>query len=75
MHDCMVSKPFCGQNGADDCGTQYAPLFFIPYMLLSSYVVTNLFIAIILDNFNTTIELEKSKLKLGGPAPVRGHLG
>ena len=65
MHDCMVSKPFCGQNGADDCGTQYAPLFFIPYMLLSSYVVTNLFIAIILDNFNTTIELEKSKLKLG----------
>jgi hypothetical protein len=61
MHDCMVQEPFCTGSG---CGTPAAPLYFLPFVIMSSFVITNLFIAIILDNFETTMKLEKSALKM-----------
>lgn len=51
-------------DGEDHCGSQMAPLYFILFILLSSYVMVNLFCAIILDNFDTTMELDRSELKM-----------
>eukprot|EP00388_Colpodella_angusta_P020678 GDKJ01051948.1.p1 GENE.GDKJ01051948.1~~GDKJ01051948.1.p1 ORF type:complete len:653 (-),score=6.85 GDKJ01051948.1:179-1909(-) len=49
---------------SDDCGTAYAPIYFITFVVIASWVIMNLFIAIILDNFNNTMTLDKSKLKM-----------
>lgn len=51
-------------DGVDHCGSVLSPLYFIPFILISSYVMVNLFCAIILDNFDTTMELDKSDLKV-----------
>jgi hypothetical protein len=56
--------PETNAEGVDHCGSEMAPLYFIPFILLSSYVMVNLFCAIILDNFSTSMELEKSQLKV-----------
>eukprot|EP00744_Colponema_vietnamica_P011114 GILI01015640.1.p1 GENE.GILI01015640.1~~GILI01015640.1.p1 ORF type:complete len:545 (+),score=88.32 GILI01015640.1:1070-2704(+) len=58
----------CGSStneaGIDDCGTAYAPLYFLSFIVIASWVIMNLFIAIILDNFDNTMALDKSKLKM-----------
>lgn len=56
--------PETNPEGIDRCGSAMAPFYFIPFILLSSYVIVNLFCAIILDNFSTTMELDKSNLKV-----------
>jgi hypothetical protein len=48
----------------DDCGVVYAPLFYLSFIILSAFVMVNLFIAIIIDNFNITQQLNHSALKL-----------
>eukprot|EP00659_Diplonema_papillatum_P022930 gene22930-35140_t len=68
MHDTMVKEPDCGRvnyPGGDDCGlSAAAPLYYISFLLMAGFVLTNLFVAIILDNFATTMEIEKSELRL-----------
>eukprot|EP01062_Namystynia_karyoxenos_P068939 TRINITY_DN6409_c0_g1_i2.p1 TRINITY_DN6409_c0_g1~~TRINITY_DN6409_c0_g1_i2.p1 ORF type:complete len:2273 (+),score=828.29 TRINITY_DN6409_c0_g1_i2:84-6902(+) len=68
MHDTMVAPPDCGtdpETGKGNCGLDWqAPLFYISFLLMAGFVLTNLFVAIILDNFATTMEIEKSDLHL-----------
>eukprot|EP00756_Hemistasia_phaeocysticola_P018451 Hpha_TRINITY_DN15595_c0_g2::TRINITY_DN15595_c0_g2_i1::g.108714::m.108714/K04842/SCN10A; voltage-gated sodium channel type X alpha len=67
MHDLMVTEN-CGnnENGKDKC-TPHAllpPLYFITFIIIASQVLLNIFVAIILDNFATTIMFERSNLDL-----------
>jgi hypothetical protein len=62
--DLMLALTNTGDCGPEDCGTPFAPLFFIAFILVAGFVMVNLFIAIILDNFSTTMQLEKSALKI-----------
>eukprot|EP00759_Apiculatamorpha_spiralis_P048850 PhF_6_TR44136/c0_g1_i1/m.67462 len=70
MHDCMVQPPDCQPDYDPETDTTYdtcgnpivAPIFFITFLIIGSFVLTNLFIAIILDNFDVTMKIEKSKL-------------
>eukprot|EP00755_Sulcionema_specki_P002765 Sspe_Gene.27001::Locus_11437_Transcript_3_5_Confidence_0.286_Length_6396::g.27001::m.27001 len=66
MHDTMVRPPECGDDPeVNDCGhPETAPLYYISFLLMAGFVLTNLFVAIILDNFGTTIQIEKSELRL-----------
>jgi hypothetical protein len=60
MRDCMVQAPYCDGN----CGSQFAPLYFMSYLIITAFVITNLLIAIILDNFETTMKLDSSELRM-----------
>jgi hypothetical protein len=61
MHDCMLAEPYCT---GDECGTPNAWLYFVTYIIITAFVITNLLIAIILDNFETTMRLDASALKM-----------
>ena len=68
MYDCSVQPPQCtpaavaGDHAAafSDCGTPFAPVIFITFAVVSAFVVSNLFVAIILDNFDTTLRIDRS---------------
>eukprot|EP01064_Diplonema_japonicum_P029541 TRINITY_DN4809_c0_g1_i1.p1 TRINITY_DN4809_c0_g1~~TRINITY_DN4809_c0_g1_i1.p1 ORF type:complete len:1504 (+),score=269.06 TRINITY_DN4809_c0_g1_i1:171-4682(+) len=64
MHDLMVQPPDCTEGV--DCGadTWKPPLYFISFLLIAAQVMLNLFIAIILDNFSTTVHVERSKVRM-----------
>eukprot|EP01065_Artemidia_motanka_P016646 TRINITY_DN2025_c3_g1_i2.p1 TRINITY_DN2025_c3_g1~~TRINITY_DN2025_c3_g1_i2.p1 ORF type:complete len:2034 (+),score=727.75 TRINITY_DN2025_c3_g1_i2:76-6177(+) len=71
MHDTMVAPPDCntsvrkGGLTVSECGLDWeAPLYYISFLLVAGFVLTNLFVAIILDNFATTMEIEKSDLRM-----------
>jgi hypothetical protein len=52
MQDTMLTdKDGCidGQT----CGTAYAPIFFIPYMMFCTFIMLNLFILVIIQQFET----------------------
>ena len=56
MRDVMVN--------CDRCITYYlTPIYFISFLVLGAFVMMNLFIAIILDNFDSTMRLEDSEVK------------
>jgi hypothetical protein len=63
MYDLMSDPPYCSE-AANDCGYWYAPAFFVPFVVIASFVVANLFLAIILDNFSTTMKLDQSSVTL-----------
>eukprot|EP01028_Stygiella_incarcerata_P002857 TRINITY_DN1544_c0_g1_i1.p1 TRINITY_DN1544_c0_g1~~TRINITY_DN1544_c0_g1_i1.p1 ORF type:complete len:1709 (-),score=377.65 TRINITY_DN1544_c0_g1_i1:1118-6244(-) len=52
MHECMVEPPECSESEGN-CGTQFAPLYFVSFVILGTLVLLNLLIAIILENFDT----------------------
>eukprot|EP00658_Telonema_sp_P-2_P028673 TRINITY_DN21928_c0_g1_i2.p1 TRINITY_DN21928_c0_g1~~TRINITY_DN21928_c0_g1_i2.p1 ORF type:complete len:816 (+),score=200.81 TRINITY_DN21928_c0_g1_i2:409-2856(+) len=66
MHDCMVQPPYCSDAdpAASNCGSPAAPLYFISFLVLTAYILNQLLVAIILDNFNATARLERSSLQL-----------
>ena len=35
------------------CGIWYAPIFFVPYMMLCTFIMLNLFILVIIQQFET----------------------
>ena len=52
MNDLKLSTPACtaDYNGQTDCGTPFgATAFFITYIIICTYILTNLFVATILD--------------------------
>ena len=55
MRDCQVAPPFCGvdeDTGYDNCGgTLVAPLYFVTFMLVCTYVSLNVIVAVILFTF------------------------
>jgi hypothetical protein len=56
----------CGTSpqGTEACGTPLCAFYFFPFVMISGYVTVNLFCATILDNFETTMEIDKSALKM-----------
>eukprot|EP01062_Namystynia_karyoxenos_P001522 TRINITY_DN1051_c1_g1_i1.p1 TRINITY_DN1051_c1_g1~~TRINITY_DN1051_c1_g1_i1.p1 ORF type:complete len:2267 (+),score=738.59 TRINITY_DN1051_c1_g1_i1:119-6919(+) len=72
MHDTMVKPPDCNRSlilddgrEVDECGLDWeAPIYYISFLLMAGFVLTNLFVAIILDNFATTMEIEQSNLRM-----------
>ena len=55
MYDCMINQD-CDSSSdcarGECCGTQVAPLYFISFVVIGSFVVLNLLIAVVLDNFS-----------------------
>eukprot|EP01062_Namystynia_karyoxenos_P015970 TRINITY_DN1582_c0_g5_i1.p1 TRINITY_DN1582_c0_g5~~TRINITY_DN1582_c0_g5_i1.p1 ORF type:complete len:2356 (+),score=741.40 TRINITY_DN1582_c0_g5_i1:94-7161(+) len=63
MHETMVQPPDCSTE-KDDCGHVFASVYYITFIILAQFILTNLFVAIILNNFRTTILIEKSDLRM-----------
>uniref|UniRef100_A0A8R1DJ77 Sodium leak channel NALCN n=1 Tax=Caenorhabditis japonica TaxID=281687 RepID=A0A8R1DJ77_CAEJA len=68
MHDCMRSAPFCywieGMNYWEtDCGNFYgAIIYFCSFYLIITYIVRNLLVAIIMENFSLFYSSEEDAL-------------
>lgn len=66
MHDCMVLPPFC-TRGTDywktDCGNfTFALAFFCSFYICVTYIVLNLLVAIIMENFSLFYSNEEDAL-------------
>merc|ERR1719502_1884813 len=70
MHDVMITAatrdehdlPRCTE-AAGDCGNPYAAVsFFVSFEVLSSFVILNMMIALILEEYSKTINREKHKV-------------
>jgi len=60
MHDAMVQPPYCDPEV--NCGDPLmAPVFFVVFYIFSAFVLLNLLVAIILDNFEDTKEADEAK--------------
>ncbi|XP_014778996.1 sodium leak channel NALCN [Octopus bimaculoides] len=66
MHDCMISPPFCSikQDGwKTDCGNFTASLmYFCSFYIIITYIVLNLLVAIIMENFSLFYSNEEDAL-------------
>ncbi|CAD5216869.1 unnamed protein product [Bursaphelenchus okinawaensis] len=68
MHDCMRSPPFCyWEEGMDywktDCGNYFgAVIYFCSFYLIITYIVLNLLVAIIMENFSLFYSSEEDAL-------------
>ncbi|CAI4226086.1 unnamed protein product [Auanema sp. JU1783] len=68
MHDCMRSPPFChwdeGLNYWEtDCGNYFgAIIYFCSFYLIITYIVLNLLVAIIMENFSLFYSSEEDAL-------------
>ncbi|VDN38978.1 unnamed protein product [Gongylonema pulchrum] len=68
MHDCMRSPPLCyWKEGANywetDCGNYYgAIIYFCSFYVIITYIVRNLLVAIIIENFSLFYSSEEDAL-------------
>ncbi|XP_053403059.1 sodium leak channel NALCN-like [Mercenaria mercenaria] len=68
MHDCMVAKPFCRYRPGNsfwetNCGNFTASLiFFCSFYVIITYIVLNLLVAIIMENFSLFYSNEEDAL-------------
>nr|XP_022339997.1 sodium leak channel non-selective protein-like isoform X3 [Crassostrea virginica] len=66
MHDCMVAPPFCTVGGnfwESDCGNVKASiLYFFSFYIIITYIVLNLLVAIIMENFSLFYSNEEDAL-------------
>ncbi|KHN81661.1 Sodium leak channel non-selective protein, partial [Toxocara canis] len=68
MHDCMASPPLCyWSEGASywetDCGNYYgAIIYFCSFYVIITYIVRNLLVAIIMENFSLFYSSEEDAL-------------
>ncbi|KAL4219841.1 hypothetical protein ACF0H5_020252 [Mactra antiquata] len=68
MHDCMVQKPFCSYKPGNNfwetnCGNFTASLiFFCSFYVIITYIVLNLLVAIIMENFSLFYSNEEDAL-------------
>ncbi|KAL7742638.1 hypothetical protein ACLKA6_002005 [Drosophila palustris] len=66
MHDCMVQPPYCtlGENYWEtDCGNFTASLiYFCTFYVIITYIVLNLLVAIIMENFSLFYSNEEDAL-------------
>ena len=60
MHELMVAEPNCSGS---NCGTTVAGLFFITFIVVIQFVLLNLLVAIILDNFTEINWAHRQKVK------------
>jgi len=47
MYDCVKTKPNCTQG--ETCGTSWAPLYYISFIMVITHVMLNLFILVIIQ--------------------------
>ena len=63
MDDCSIEPPFCTEAFPDphdptkllsygDCGSAFAPVYFICYILLCTCTMLNLFVGMVINNFS-----------------------
>ena len=62
MHDAMVSGDKCNAD-ADNCGSALAPIYFLSFFIFSALTLLNLLVAIILDNFEGTMDFDESPVQ------------
>ncbi|RWS10179.1 sodium leak channel non-selective protein-like protein [Dinothrombium tinctorium] len=66
MHDCMVSPPYCtpGNNYWEtDCGNfTFSLIYFCSFYVIITYIVLNLLVAIIMENFSLFYSNEEDAL-------------
>ncbi|XP_052783697.1 sodium leak channel NALCN-like isoform X2 [Mya arenaria] len=68
MHDCMVWKPFCTYREGNsfwetNCGnTMASRMFFFSFYVIITYIVLNLLVAIIMENFSLFYSNEEDAL-------------
>lgn len=68
MHDCMVSPPFCTLDVGDnywetDCGSfGFSLAYFCSFYVIITYIVLNLLVAIIMENFSLFYSNEEDAL-------------
>tara|TARA_B100000795_G_C22736672_1_gene413603 strand:+ start:97 stop:1149 length:1053 start_codon:yes stop_codon:yes gene_type:complete len=70
MHDCQIQPPYCDPKSGGEvdpnsgnCGEkEIAPILFVICMLVINYMLLNLLIAVILDNFMETQSMSESKI-------------
>ncbi|KAJ8310369.1 hypothetical protein KUTeg_012234 [Tegillarca granosa] len=66
MHDCMVSPPFCTHSTnfwESDCGNFSASLvYFCSFYIIITYIMLNLLVAIIMENFSLFYSNEEDAL-------------
>ena len=60
LHDHQVSLPFCTvlESGDSDCGSNYYMFYFVSFYVVVVFVFLNLFVAVILENFNSAYTRE-----------------
>jgi len=64
MHDCMITEPFCPKA---KCGSPgLAIFFFVSFTLVSSLVMINIFVAVILENFEEQVARDKKPMPITG---------
>ncbi|KAI9598651.1 Ion transport protein-domain-containing protein [Syncephalis fuscata] len=60
MHDMMTEGPYCVSNEnylETDCGSRYWALFlFISFYVIGTYILVNMFIVVVIDNFSYTYQ-------------------
>lgn len=61
MYDCVDTPPNCVQG--ETCGTSLAPIFFIIFVLFVQNVMLNLFILVILTQFELYYMAEDNPIK------------
>ncbi|XP_072180421.1 sodium leak channel NALCN-like [Diadema setosum] len=67
MHDCMISEPHCSKRGPNywqtDCGNTTASIiYFCSFYVLIAYIVLNLLVGIIMENFSLFYSNEEDAL-------------
>ncbi|XP_011260047.1 sodium leak channel non-selective protein [Camponotus floridanus] len=66
MHDCMIQPPYCtpaGNYWETDCGNFHASLiYFCTFYVIITYIVLNLLVAIIMENFSLFYSNEEDAL-------------
>jgi len=61
MYDCVDTLPMC--EPGKTCGISYAPFFFIIFVLFVQNVMLNLFILVIIDQFDTYYVSDDNPIK------------
>lgn len=67
MHDCMITEPHCSKRGENywetDCGNSIASMvYFCSFYVLIAYIVINLLVGIIMENFSLFYSNEEDAL-------------
>ena len=62
MYDCSHTAPDCIEG--ETCGSVFAPAYFIAFILLVTYVMLNLFILVIIQQFQKLYLDDNSALHL-----------
>ncbi|CAD8192000.1 unnamed protein product [Paramecium octaurelia] len=62
MNDCMHHNPYC-QEDPKYCGSPYSQIYFIIFMLISNYVLLNLFVLAMIEQFELFFNNQDSILQ------------